>query len=796
MFRQLNLRSFFTFLGRNKLYTAINIFGLSVSLMFVILIADFTVRQLTVDKFHAKADRIHVIGSENGSTSAYYLQKYLTDRYPEIEAACAVSVSGWSTHDTEQVRIGEKKYAASALYADTTFFRIFDFPLLAGDREQALAARNSAVLSESFARKAFGAANPLGQVVRIDNDDDEVPDEFVVTAVMRDLDRSTIPNRDILLRAERITQLNPSNSPQMNNAGAVLTFLLVREGADLEAKTPDMVEYFKEFYWPYKGNALKGVVLTPLKQYWFSEVAAKTPITDHGSRSFVAILIAVGLVILVFAVINYINLTVAQTGFRAREMAMRRLLGSTRGEVIAKLIIESILLCAAAFVVAMVLAVTVEPYAAQLLESRIDLIGGLRGGTVAAYAGLIVVLGVLAGVVPALIISRFKPLDMVGGTFRRKTKMLYSNVLITLQNVVTVVLLVASLTILLQIRHLINTPLGYNTTDMLDIPTEIFPNYFRIRQFCDELSSEPCVEAVGMGCGTPLDGGNNNTMSWGPDRMVSFQTFIGDSTYFRMLGLEVLRDNHMPGAYMLNEYALRELGVTADTTHMKLGPDYSWNMEIGGVVRDFQIRSAIDRPSSAMLLNIGNFDSFVEEGRFNGTYPWNVLVQTRGDKAAAFERVRSVYDRICDDGFFTGEYMEESLRQAYAEQQRLLRIVGVFTFVAILISALGLLAMSTYYIQQKQQAVAVRKVFGSTRGEVLARLVGHFMRMTGIAFLVAVPVAWYAMTRWLEEYSVRIALSPLIFLAAGAFAAVVAFIVVFWQSRRAADANPIDSIKN
>ena len=170
-------------------------------------------------------------------------------------------------------------------------------------------------------------------------------------------------------------------------------------------------------------------------------------------------------------------------------------------------------------------------------------------------------------------------------------------------------------------------------------------------------------------------------------------------------------------------------------------------------------------------------------------YPWNILVKIRGDKTAAYNTVKSVFERISDGAVFTGaEYIEQEIEADYADQRRILHIVGIFTLVAILISALGLVAMSTYYIQQKEQEVAVRKVFGSTRGEVLTRLVGNFMRLVG--------AAWYLLERWLQDYSVRISLSPLIFLASGAFAAAVAFVAVFWQSSRAADSNPIDSIKN
>ena len=793
MFRQLDFRSFFNFLGRNKLYAAINIFGLSVSLMFVILIADYTLRQLTCDDYHAKADRIYVIGNEERITSGYYLQKYLRDRYPEIESTCAVAVSGQSTDATQPVEVGLQKYSATILFADTTFFRIFDYQLLDGDREQVLASRDNVVLSESFARKVFGTFNPMGQVIRF-------PDEeksYVVSGVVRDIDRSVIPNMDIIMRAERLCDINSANDEHMSNSGAVTTFILARPGADLTAKIPDMLDYFKEIYWIYKGNVYQHVTLTPLRDVYFLSQNNDGGF-NYGSWPFVMILFGVGAVILLFAVMNYINLTVAQTGFRAKEMAARRLLGASRGEIILKLILESTFLCVVAFVIALFLAAAVEPGASRLLGSKIGVWQDMTPAVVACYAAFIVVLGVVAGFIPAMMVSRYKPVDIVRGSFRHRTKMFYSKVLITIQNVITIVLIATSLTIGLQIRHLISAPMGYNTADILDVSTEIFTGKPQIAQFREELLREPCVEAVALGCGTPHDRGNNNTMQYGPDRMIGFQIFIGDSTYFRILGLERLRDNHLAtredgnNALFVNQYALQALGIAEDATNFKVGENYTYNYDIAGVYRDFQLGSALDELQPVLLKYYDSPEEFLKKA-----YPWNILVKIRGDKTAAYNTVKSVFERISDGAVFTGaEYIEQEIEADYAQQRRILHIVGIFTLVAILISALGLVAMSTYYIQQTEQEVAVRKVFGSTRGEVLTRLVGNFMRLVGAAFVIAVPVAWYLLERWLQDYSVRISLSPLIFLASGAFAAAVAFVAVFWQSSRAADSNPVDSIKN
>lgn len=781
MFRQLDFRSWFTFLGRNRLYTAVNFIGLTLALAFVLIVADYTVRQVTVDNYQTKADRIYAVCNEEAVYSAYYLQKYLLDRYPEIESTCAIAFDEGKT----PVEIGREKLLASVLYADTTFFRMFDFTLLEGSREEALAARDNVVLSESFARKVFGTFDPMGQTIQLDNDNHI----YVVSGVMRDIERSTIPAADIIMRAERLTETNAANDERMSNCGACVTFLLEREGADLQAKTPDILSFFKEIYWPYKGNVYSQVRLISLRELYFDPVNNSYELA-HGSRSFMLILLGVGLVVLVFAVMNYINLTVAQAGFRAHEMAARRLLGASQGNIFLKWILESTLFCAAALLFASSIAELLVPWASQLLGTRIavwdDISWPVAGFTLLA----IIALGVISGIIPALFVSRYKPIDIVRGTFRRQTKTVYGRVLIAVQNIITITLLAASLAISLQIRHLVNAPMGYQTHDILNISVGIFPDRSTMFHFCNELRSLPEVEAVGLGCGTPHDGGNNNTFQYGPDGMISFQVFIGDSTYFRILGLERLRDNHVAATgqdtWFINQYALRELGISEEAANFNLGRNYDYPFTIAGIYRDFQVRSALDAPTSVLLREVNAPDEL---------YPWNILVKTTGDHARAYQTIEETFRQITDGSSFSARYITDEIAEDFAAQRRLLHIIGIFTIVALLISSLGLFAMAAYYIQQKRQEIAVRRVFGASRREMLTQLMNNFMILVGVAFVIAVPIAVIGLRRWLEEYSVRISLSPWIFLAAGIFAAVVAVLSVGWQSRRAADADPIESLK-
>ena len=217
LLRQLDFRSFFTFLGRNRLYASINVFGLSLSLMFVILIADYMFRQFTVDKFHTKADRIYVITNERNANTAYYLQKFLRDRYPEIESTCTVSYEGKEAPYTQHIaRVSDTKVAISVLYADSTFFRFFDFELVGGDRRQAFATPDNVVISQSLARQLFAEADPVGQALFVDEK------SFIVGGVMRDIERSIIPPADLILRGELLAKNPQLKNPNVIQPGQVI----------------------------------------------------------------------------------------------------------------------------------------------------------------------------------------------------------------------------------------------------------------------------------------------------------------------------------------------------------------------------------------------------------------------------------------------------------------------------------------------------------------------------------------------------------------------------------------------
>lgn len=492
--------------------------------------------------------------------------------------------------------------------------------------------------------------------------------------------------------------------------------------------------------------------------------------------------------ILLFAIINYINLTVAQAGRRAKEMATRRLLGSSRVELFLRLMMEATLLTLFSFAIGLFLAVAGLPYARDLLQVPLTLEVLASPLWIGAIVLFILLTGFLSGLLPALMISSAKPIDVVRGTFRRQTKMVFSKVFITFQNVITIAMLTASLTMFLQIEHLIHAPLGYNTVNIIEAGN-VFKSKSEMARAEDRLRQLPLVKAVGHTNGTPASGTNNMSGTF-EGKSISFQQMQVDSAAFRIFGIRVKTDNQVAnagGGWYLNELAFKQMELPEDAPSFKWeGQDWSEDTPILGVIHDFQFRD-ITQENRPIMLRFRDLES--------SWMPWHYVIEVQGDPVKAYDEVRKVFEEVSGVSFY-GKYTDQAIQEHFESQIRLAKIVVIFAAIAILISLLGLLAMSTYFIRQRAQEVAIRKVFGSDNRAILMRLIGAFLRYVGIAFVVAVPISWYFMNSWLADYSYRIALNPLIFIAAGFFCLVVSFLAVFFQSWQAANANPVERVKD
>jgi putative ABC transport system permease protein len=705
----------------------------------------------------------------------YWLDKHLKNNFPEIEKSCCVA----NMSSASSFSINDEIVYGSMMSADSTFFDIFSYDLAAGNKADWHLSWDRCMVSEEFANAHFGAKDPLGQTLFSEMGGAEL----TVCGILKDFGNSVLKTPDVLVRGEMMPRTNTSHDEHMSNAGAGICFVMTYPGADLRAKQGEMLDWLEENYWIYKYKYNK-VNLIPLRDMFFLKDGGMdmTGTLQFGNRSFVNLLLAMCLLLLAFAVLNYINMTTALTGFRAKEMATRRLVGADKRSIFLKVIAESTVICGISMLLAILLAEAIAPMASRMLEYPVSIFKAVTPVNLLLVLAFIAVLGVLSGIVPALLIQRAQPIEIVRGTLRLKTKTVYSKVIILVQNVVTVVMMVCALTMLLQIRHMISADLGYNTKDILVVDNQ-FGNSGQIRPLLDRLRAESCVEEVGQGNGIPLEGTNNNTMEIADGRWVSFQQIVGDDKYFQILGLKVKQDNHQL-AWWFNEYAFKQLGIEESATEFMA---QGGTVPIGGIYYDFKIRPLEDEQSAATIFNWGEIT--------DENWPWTLLVKTTGDKAAARKRVEAVAKEVFPDRMFAGQYIEEKIEEGFKDERRVLNVVFIFTLLSILVSALGLFAMSSYYMQQEIRSVSVKKVFGADYNGVLKELVLSFMKLVGIAFVIAIPVAWFIMNRWLSGYGHRVSLHWWIFALAGAVVALIAIISVIYQSIKTARTNPAEALK-
>lgn len=794
------MKYFFRFLKNNPLYAVINVVGLALSLMFVILIGDYTYRQFSIDKWHRNHERIYVLGTENGNSLLSWpdCAHSLKDRYPEVEDVCCVYMhNGKIKHEDKVYEESQGDNAGNIMLADSNFFRFFDFKMIDGDRETALDSPEKCVVTESLAKALFPDGNALGQPLQIEgtryvfvSDDNGDPYDsslvYTVSGVIKDLDKTVFLNETAVIanfeRAPQVLGYRLRNDLMASGPlGSTLSFLMLRPGASLEDKIEDLTSYCIESIpvFNFYGNTKAAII--PLDDLMFAPQNTGAGL-QTGDKSLLGILLAVVLAILMFAVTNYINLTVANTGFRAKEMATRRLLGSDGLGISLELIGESTLMVFISFIIGGALALLLEDKVAVLFKGKIDILKDINLATVSVSLVFIILTGVISGIMPTVSLSRYKPIDVVKGSFRYHSKMVLSRIFIILQNVITMTMMAATLTILLQMSHLVKAPLGYNTENIFRVSSDN-PEVMR-----NALKSQPFVQEIGSFSGTSLDG-NYRSMSTRKDKdnnnlLVYLTTW--DKEFIDIMGINLVKDNHLSGdVKYINEELAGKLSLGDGESEVTWGDGKV--MQVAGIFSNFHMTNILD-PYQPFLISVKDTDEIEDP---------NFMVKTDGSPDAR--------KKLCDlikeiDG--TTEHLDwklqsvdDNIKASLNEEKNTMRIVSIFTGVAVLISILGFIGMSLFFIRQRKKEIGVRRIMGSTTNEVLSLLLTKFCAPLLVSFIFAVPLSWFVMGKWLEGFSYRIGLSPWIFIASGAVSLLIAVVSIFFQTLHAAHSNPADAIR-
>ncbi len=794
------MKYFFRFLKNNPLYAVINVVGLALSLMFVILIGDYTYRQFSIDKWHRNHERIYVLGTENGNSLLSWpdCAHSLKDRYPEVEDVCCVYMhNGKIKHEDRVYEEAQGDNAGNIMLADSNFFRFFDFKMIDGDRETALDSPEKCVVTESLAKALFPDGNALGQPLQIEgtryvfvSDDNGDPYDsslvYTVSGVIKDLDKTVFLNETAVIanfeRAPQVLGYRLRNDLMASGPlGSALSFLMLRPGASLEDKIEDLTSYCIESIpvFNFYGNTKAAII--PLDDLMFAPQNTGASL-QTGDKSLLGILLAVVLAILMFAVTNYINLTVANTGFRAKEMATRRLLGSDGLGISLELIGESTLMVFISFIIGGALALLLEDKMAVLFKGKIDILKDINLATVSVSLVFIILTGVISGIMPTVSLSRYKPIDVVKGSFRYHSKMVLSRIFIILQNVITMTMMAATLTILLQMSHLVKAPLGYNTENIYRVSSDN-PEVLR-----NALKSQPFIQGIGSFSGTSLDG-NYCSMSTRKDKdnnnlLVYLTTW--DKEFIDIMGINLVKDNHLSGdVKYINEELAGKLSLGDGESEVTWGDGKV--MQVAGIFSNFHMTNILD-PYQPFMITVKDTDEIEDP---------NFMVKTNGDPLAwkkLCDLVKEV-DGSTEDIDWKVQSIESTVKASLTEEKNTMRVVGIFTGVAVLISILGFIGMSLFFIRQRKKEIGVRRIMGSTTNEVLSLLLTKFCAPLLVSFIFAVPLSWFVMGKWLESFSYRIGLSPWIFIASGAVSLLIAVVSIFFQTLHAAHSNPADAIR-
>lgn len=769
------MKSYLKFLSRNKLYTAIQAVGLVVSLAFVILIGGYARHQWRTAHGAPEWKHYWAVGTSYDEVDFVQrgLANLLKENLPGVDMATTFCYYSYGpTIDGEPLR------NEGIAYVESDFFNMFPIEWIEGDVSSLIG--NGIAISERIAREHFQGREALGQPMI------ERSDTVIVAAVFRTVGVDLFDKTDFI-------RLREYKELQSGAQGGTACLISSRLPEDELITSLDRVleEHCRKRFGRDESRALVNGCIERLDRLYFSDLNGQMAF-HKGNLSLLRMLSAVVLLLLLSAVFNFINLSAALAGKRTKEMGMRAILGATRRQVVLKYLAESLLFTVVCAGIAVLVAHAFAPTLSGFVETR----RGVRfvsapfswswdATSAALYIGLTLIVGLLAGWIPARLASRFNPIQVVKGDYRIRSKRVFSKVFIVFQTALAVLLVAFSLVMERQYAHMIHRPVGANIENM-------YVQSFVSDAQVDAVRQLPFVAEFGRCQGYP--GGSYMTVSGaGKDgeSRISFTMFALDPDAFRMCGYEVVEDFHTPsgtGAW-LSETAWRAIDLEPGQTEL---PDWCASLlgtkQLAGVLRDFATSDAahID-PDGLGVIN-------VMDGR-------DLLLRIKGDMKAAAKQLEDLYRQFCIERYGSERisrsngFVEDNLKGGLEEAENYMRLIELFMLLALLVALLGLLAMSALYASEQTHDVAVRKVFGGTVGGEVMHGARNYMILVGIACVIALPVAVWIARRYLQDFYYRIEGYGWIFAVAVVIAVLISFASVLWQTLRAARTNPAVELK-
>ena len=788
---------------KNKLFSFINILGLSLGIATCFVIMLYVQDEFSYDRFNKNADNIARVvfhadingGKIDESVTMPPVAQTMKKDFPEVQDATRILSFGTPKIIYNNTVFKDDRFAL----VDPNFFSIFTLPMIEGDAKTALAQPDAIVLTEETSGKYFGKANPIGKIIEINTDSNRI---YKVTGVIKNIPSNSHFHFDAF---GSMTSWAKANSDTWLGGG-YHTYLLLKPGTDLkkmEARFPAMVEKYmapqiqqqmglslKEFV--TKGNSL-GFALQPLKDIHLNSNTT-TEFEPGGNATYVYIFGGVAIFMLIVACINFINLSTASASKRAKEVGVRKVAGSGKFQLIGQFISESILITFFALFIAFVLVQMVLPAFNNI--SGKDLSFDVK--PILAFIGLGLLVGVIAGIYPAFYLSSFKPIAVLKGklTTNHKSFGLRSG-LVVFQFFISVVLIIGTIVVYQQMKYIQNKDLGYNKDQLITISNS-YALGKNEQAFKQQMMQDPRIVNATVSGYRPAGPSNyNNALAYpqgNGNLIVNGVEYNVDENYIPTLGMKMVS-----GRNFSKEFATDSIGIILNETAVKA---FGWNntTAIGKTI----IRQNSNRGANVPFHVIGVVKNFNFKSLHEAISPLYMSLNPESglifkikttDVTGLLATMKKNWDAYSTGEPFTYSFMDDLFNKTYSTEQKTGAILNIFSVLIILVACLGLFGLVTYTAEQRTKEIGIRKVLGASVSQVTQMLSKEFLKLVMIASVIAFPVAWWAMNKWLQSFAYRINISWWIFLVAGFAALLIALLTVSFQAIKAAVANPVKSLR-
>jgi putative ABC transport system permease protein len=783
------LRNVWRNLKRNKLSSFINIVGLATGIATFMLTGIYVYNELSYDRFHVNHERIFEISIDGDLNLCAPIAKWLENEYPEIEnivrldkefgggGKAILKYSG----ENQQISID----VANIIYADSSFFDIFSFKVFLGDKNKALTDPNSIVLTKSIAEKLFGTENPIGKNIKFFSKSRDITLDLTVTAIIEDTPvHSSISYNGIISFETRYSD-SPKMEEDWGNWGYPTYIKLNKNAriADFKLKVnPSWVELAKDklqITGASDNEIVNYLKFVPLKDVQFF---------GNSKRQFISLILIIGIIVIVIAIVNFINLSVAKSSNRSREIGIKKVFGSGRTGIIFQLLFESVSLSFLSTFLALFIVVMISPVFEKITgwnlsfeqENYFYIIVILITGSL--------IIGLIAGLYPALFLSSFNPVR----TFKNETSFgskgeKFKIFLMVFQFAISISLIICTIVITKQVRYLRTKNVGFDKENLIYCDrSKVSKKYDMFKQ---KLLQNPNIHNIASSNTSLARNFPMTNSSVIIDKERTFYTMTVDQDFVQTIGLKIIKGRDFSwdistdqyGAMIINETAVKEFELTDPIgTELEM---FGYKVYIIGVMKDFHASSFHQKiPPSALWV-----------APWNGTINFRIDAKNK-DKSIAY--IKKIWDEFSPDVPFEYHFLDEEYDSLYKSEEKFNLLIAYFSILAIFIACLGLFGLVSFSIDQRIKEIGIRKVNGAKAIEIIVLVNKNFIFWVIVAFLLACPIALYAMKKWLQNFSYRTEINSWIFILAGIIALIIVFCTVSLQSWKAATKNPVDALRH